>query len=260
MLTSNFYGSLLLNTFNGITAQGRSELWIGLFQTDPGPRGDGGIEITYEGYTRQPITFSVPYLENNNITIINDTDILWEKSPSNAGEVRYIGIFDSPVIGAGNMYLRAELTIPMNIRENHQPSILQSDTQYEFLGNFTDEFKTRALNVLRGITFAGMEPHLALFSGDPQEGGAEMHWPSYERVGIDFAQPSIQNEVVSLTNTNLLRFPTPTITAGLKSYAAIMDSSTGGQPMTTYRFTIEEIIHPNYVPQVNIGDVFISLS
>jgi len=261
MVATHFYEALGLNTFNGITAVGIPNIFVALYATDPGDTGQGGIELQYPEYSRQPLVLTPPFAEGGGIAVRNVGDILWSESTADVGQARFIGILDSGVVGSGNMLLRGELTIPLDIRAGRQPSIAQGDIMFIHSGATTVEFKTRFLNICRGLNMLGISPHMALFDGDPEAGGSELSGPTYSRPNIIFNTPSIQPAgFTEIANTNEVQFPRPTTTWGNKAWAAIMDSQVGGQAIVKVQFAVPEIIAPNHVPIHNPGNIRISLN
>jgi len=221
---SRHFSSQVLNTFRGITAAGIPQLWIGLFINDPTASGTG-IEVAYTGYERQPVEFTPPALFNGQISIMNTTDITWPVSDASTPDVTHVGIFDNNL--TGNMLLRGSLTVPLQIRPQQQPSILQGDVIYWGRGDFTESFRTAYLNILRGITLQGFTPRLALFNNEPERGGAELSGENYSRPEAVFATPvQAENGVMVIRNTSPVIFPRPMGTWGLWTHHAVMRGDT----------------------------------
>lgn len=255
MFATDFFGTKVLNTFNGTTALAQPRYYCGLFLSNPGKSGVTGNEIAYAGYTRPEITFIAPYADNNAINIRNSNDLLWGVAPSDVGIATHIGIFDSAISGSGNMWLFGELTLPLEIRANQQPSIYAGDVIYFITGNFSDTFKTRILNLMRGTNIPGFTPHLALFDGDPEAAGGELAGGSYARPEITFNAPSAQiGGQMQIQNTNLVRFPAPSTPWGLWAWDGIMDAIAGGNLVIKMPNPTPEILQKNYVPMVNPSD------
>jgi len=261
MFASHFFESRILNTFNGITAVGAGNLFIALFMSNPGNTGLQGIEVNYSGYARQPIAFGVPYDESGGIGVKNTDALLWNPAPSDVGQARFIGIFDSATVGSGNMYLYGELTVPLDIRAGQQPSIYTGDVLYFIHGDFSRHFMTAILNVLRNQNLNGFAPHMCLFDGDPEGTGIELSGGSYARPAINFGAPVVQvGNQTQIENTNIVRFPSPTTTWGTWAWSGIRDAASGGNLITKLPNAFTEVIHPNYVPQLGVGDCRISLN
>jgi len=235
-------------------------LFVGLFLSNPTNTGAAGTELSYSGYARQPITFSEPSATTlpsiqvqGGLSIHNTETITWESAPSAAGTVRFIGIFDSAV--GGNMLLYGELAVPLAIGSDQQPSILGQDIIYFAIGDSSLLFKTQILNLLRGETMPGSTPHLALFSGDPENAGVELSGPSYARATATFGAPAVQVGGQSqIANTNFIQFPIPLAAWGNWAWDGVMSAATGGVLLFKFQNPNPEIVHRNYVPQVHIGE------
>jgi hypothetical protein len=261
LYATTFFETKILNTFNNITAVGEGPLFVGLFLSNPRDSGTEGIEVGYAGYMRMPVTFSVPFEINSNIGIRNENDLLWPPAPSDIGQVRYIGVLDSPVAGAGNMLLYGELTLPLDIRQSQQPSIYAGDITYFLLGCFSKHFQTRIFNVIRGQNLSGFTPHLALFDGDPEESGVELAGLAYSRPEMAFSPPSKQPSGHSeIQSSGLVRFASPMGIWGMWAFDGLMDSALSGNLVTKAQNPTAELIRKNYVPQVNPGDYRVALN
>ena len=255
MFATNFFESQILNTLRNVTLPGYGDLFVGLFLSSPGETGSAGIEVQYNGYTRLPVSFTPPFEESGGMGIRNTNDMLWQSATSDVGQARFIGILDSATVGSGNMLLYGELTIPLDIRSGQQPSIYTGDILYFITGDSSRHFKTRVLNVLRNQSLAGFIPHVALFDGDPELTGVELSGPSYSRVAVTFTPPQEQiGGQMSVVNSNLLRFPSPTTPWGNWAADGLMDASTGGNLIFKAINPMPEVIQRNYVPQVAAGD------
>jgi len=195
------------------------------------------------------------------MNIRNVNDLLWAIAPSDVGTARFIGIFDSAVPGSGNMWLFGELTIPLEIRANQQPSIYAGDILYFSSGTFADAFQTRILNLLRGTNIPALAPHLALFDGNPQSGGGELSGGAYDRPAIAFNSPVAQpGGQMQIQNTAITRFPAPTTTWGLWAWDTIMDTDTGADMLIVMQNPNPETLQKNYVPMVNAGDYRVAIT
>ena len=255
---THFFEAQILNTLRNITAVGYSSLFVGLFVTNPTNTGAAGIEISYANYERQPIQFTPPAPEGSSIGIRNSNAIVFPTSAQDAGTVTHLGIFDSSI--GGNMLLFGDLTIPLQIQTNSNPSILQGDILYFSQGDFTNAFKTSYLNVLRNINLAGFISHLALFNNDPQMGGVELFGENYSRPSIPFSSPTVNVSGASVvSNSSSVIFPTPMNTWGNWTHSCIMTQAAGGEVAMTVQRIPETMIHRNYVPQFPESGISIAL-
>ncbi len=261
MYATNYFETQVLNTFNNTTFVAPSELYVALFLSNPTETGIAGNEVNYTGYTRVKVTFTSPYAESGGIGIKNNTDLLWNKSPADVGQARYIGIYDSQAIGSGNMLLYGELTIPLDIKANQQPSIYTGDILYYATGNFSTYFKTKIMNTLRSENLQGFSPYIALFDGDPEGSGAELTGGAYARVKIDFSSPSEQTGgQMLIQNTSALRFPSPTSVWGNWVYDGLKDGETSGNLILKSKNPVPEVIQKNYVPSIEVGEYKIMIN
>jgi len=254
MYSTQFFETQVLNTLRGRDLPGYPEVYLGLFMSNPGNTGTQGIEVQYSGYERLPVTFSSPYNEAGNRGIRSNVDLLWEPSPIDIGQVRFIGLMSSQLVGTGDMLAYGELTSPLDVRANQQPSIQAGDALFFLVGNASDSFKDRILNVLRGTQLDGFNPHWALFNGDPTQGGAELSGGAYARPSMSFSTPEVTaGEAMHIQNSNLVRFPAPTMPWGLWAWDCIMTAETGGEIVIQLPNPVPETILRNYVPQIRPG-------
>jgi hypothetical protein len=91
----------------------------------------------------------------------------------------------------------------------------------------TNYLEDAVLNaVLRNVSFTSPATvYVGLFTADPGEAGslaAEVSGGSYARVSVAFGAPSGG----TCANTGILTFPTATVSWGIVTYAAILDSGT----------------------------------
>ncbi len=261
MYATNYFETMVLNAFNKVTAAGISKLYVALFFNNPGESGTDGVEVSYTGYTRQPITFTVPYAESGGIGIKNAADILWDTAPNDVGEARFVGIYDSQTLNSGNMLLYGELTIPLDIKANQQPSLYAGEILYISQGDFSIAFKTKYLNILRGQNLIGFTPHLALYDGDPESNGIELSGGAYARAPVTFGAPTMQvSGYAQIQNANQVRFNSPTSAWGLWAYTGIKDALNSGELVLKRVYASPETIQKNYVPQFNAGSIKVALN
>lgn len=101
MFASNFFENVMINLMRNQNYTAPSTYYLGLFITSPTDTGTAGQEISYSGYQRQVIEFSSPTASGSSLTVQNVDMISFPESPSNAGQVNFVGVFDS----SENMYL-----------------------------------------------------------------------------------------------------------------------------------------------------------
>jgi hypothetical protein len=213
-----------------------------------------GTEIQYTGYARLPITFDPPTVEGSRVSIRNNEQITFAKADINAGTVRHIGIFDSPT--GGNMFLYGNLTEDLPILQNESPVLLIDEVLFFSIGDLSTAYKTRLFNVVRGITLNGFIPHLSLFNGDPQSGGAELSGDNYSRVPVTFSAPVNESGSIAITrNTTRDEFNRPTSNWGNWTFTVIYDSISAGEPVFSQQRTIPKNITRGIMPYADPNDI-----
>lgn len=255
MYATNYFETAFLNTMRGITLSAPSKLYIGLFISNPGDEG-AGTEITYQGYARQPITFTTPAKDSDlsAIAIKNDLEITFPTSPTDAGTVTHIGILDSAV--GGNMWLYGEAREGLIINAREAPVVLAQEVIYYSTGNLSGLYKTALLNVFRRQSIAGYTPHLALFSGSPEAGGAEISGENYARVPLTMGAPAEQDSGQMLTsNAAAVKFPRPSTAWGMWDYTAIYDAASGGKPVWIIEKLPAKDLRKGCMPCVAAGEI-----
>ena len=260
MYATHYFEDKVLSVFSGAAFLAPSNLFVALYLNNPTDSGKAGTEVNYTGYTRQPITFTPIFEESGGLGIKNDNNLLYPESPVEAGTVRYIGIIDSPVAGAGNMLLYGELSDPMTIRSGQQPSIQIGDVLYYIVGNSSVWFKNQILSVLHGESIQSITPYLCLYDGDPENLGVELSGGAYERQFISFSSPVVlpTGQTIIQNNVDII-FPAPTSTWGVWAWDALRSASTGGNLVYKFRNPRAEELLKNYVPAVRAGQYRITI-
>lgn len=243
-----------LRTMLGSTFAAPSQVYIALFLSSPTDSGTGGTEMSYEGYARQIITFALPTVEGNGIGIRNSNQITFPQSPVNAGTVRFVGVYDS--ITGGNMYLFGELTEDLPITVGDSPVLLLNEVLFFGIGDLSNAYKTRLFNVIRGTSLPGFTPHIALFNGDPESGGAELAGSNYSRMPATFSAPIKEASGITIVrNTQRIDFPRPQQNWGNWTWTAIFNASTGGEPVWKQQRSSAKILNKGIMPFVEAGAI-----
>ena len=108
MSFSNTYETIILNwTFNASSVTRPTSWYIGLFTSDPG-EGQGGTEVSGNGYARQTATFTV---SGNTGTTSNTIE--YPASTGAWGTITHIAVYDAETSGVQIAY--AALTTPKTI-------------------------------------------------------------------------------------------------------------------------------------------------
>jgi hypothetical protein len=254
MYLSNFMETGFLNALRGITFAAPSQLYCGLFISNPTKSGAAGTELNYEGYRRLPIIFNPPTLETTQVVIKNREQLTYAQSPVAAGTVRYIGIYDS--ITGGNMYLYGSLTEDLQILQGENPVLLLNEVLFFSIGDLSSAYKIRLFNVVRGTSLQGITPHLALFNGNPQSGGAELAGDNYARVPVTFSAPVNESgSMAVIRNTTRNEFARPTSNWGNWTFTAVFDAMAAGEPVFLQQRSSGRMINRGIMPYAEDGDI-----
>lgn len=122
-----------------------------------------------------------------------------------------------------------------------------------------DHLETGFLNTLRGTTLtAPSRCYLALFLNDPGESGregAEIGYPGYARMQIEFSEPAAVTGGVGVKNVADITFAVPSEPVGTVTFIGIMDSLVGGNMLARAELTESLAIGANEPPVFLAGDV-----
>lgn len=240
MYATNYLEHLVLNTLRGQSAQAPTALYLALYHSNPGESGDAGAEVVYPGYARQPVTFSSPAVMNGGIGVQNVADITFPTTGIGLTPITHIGVLDSQT--GGNMLLYGEFTESVQIDANEAPVIIAGEAQWWMTGGMSSAFRTKVLNLFHGQSIGGFVPHLALFSGNPEDGGSELSGDNYARVALPFSAPTEQPGGQSIiTNSDQVNTPRASTAWGVWSYTAVYDGPTSGMPVYYAARTAKEV-------------------
>jgi hypothetical protein len=256
MRLSTFAETGFLNAMRGQNFGAPSQVYVGLFLTDPTDAGTGA-EIVYPGYARMPITFNLPSVEGSGIGIRNAGQITFARSDTDAGTVRHIGIFDA-IVG-GNMYLYGELTEEMPILNGEEPVLLVDEVLFFSIGNLSVAYKTRLFNVVRGHTLVGITPFCSLWNGSPELTGNELGGENYARIQLIFSAPAKEDSGISIIrNSTQVNFNRPTTNWGTWTVTAIHDAATAGEPVWWQERTPKSLTR-GIMPKIEVGAIGIGI-
>lgn len=228
MYATSYFENIILNLARGISAPAPSTMYLALFLSNPGEEG-GGVEVSYSGYARQPITFSAPAPVGEGIGIQNTASLTFPTAQSAVGSVTYVGVLDS--VTGGNMYVYGMLTEPLIVQAGIAPVVRAGAMQWISSGKLSNAYKAKVLNILRGTSCPGFNPYLALCSGSPEAGGAEFTGGSYARMPIEFSSPSEQTSgSMLIQNSAEIISATATATWGNLTHIAVYDAPSSGTP------------------------------
>lgn len=258
MQATNFFETEFLNIMKNITLSAPSSMYVGLYITNPTDEG-AGVEIDYEGYERQVINFSSAAEEDGIIQIKNLDQIKFPESGKDAGTVTYIGILDSKI--GGNMYAYAKLTEDLDVRTGEAPVLIAGEVVLYSSGNLSKSYKKKILNVFRGEGIRGIVPYVALFNGDPDDGGSELIGDNYQRTTIELSVPTqnASGQAVVFNSTEA-KFNRPTTSWGMWNHTAIMDSQSQGEPIFIHNRGLTKELKKGYMPIAEIGALKFALN
>lgn len=259
MYLTNYSERALLNSFLGISWNAPSKVYLGLFLSNPTDSGHDGVEVAYNGYNRQPIEFTEPKVSGKIVSTNNLNHISFSKATKEVGTITHAGIFDSQA--GGNMLAYAPLTESMSIGTDEAPTILNGELSLSFSQNFSLEYKKKILNIFRGQSIPGFTPHMALFNGDPDSGGAEITGDLYERQSLSFTTPiEGQTGYSEISLNTKATFPKPPTEWGLMDHLVIYDAAINGNPVMIKRRLNQITLKKGHTIILESGSVKISVN
>lgn len=259
MYATNYLEAAALNIMRGAAFTAPSTVYVGLYINNPGETGKEGVELSYTGYERMPITYTEPAEESGGIGVKNDSQITFATSEVDAGMASYIGISDSKV--GGNMLIYGKLTDDLEIRAGEAPVLLQGEIVHYLTGNLSRAYKVKLLNILRKQNITGFTPYLALFNGDPESGGAELSGDNYARVALAFTAPAESaGGQMTVSNSTAATFNRPTSAWGNWTFSAIYDAAANGLPVWTIAKDPAKEIKKGYMPTIAEGDIKVGIN
>lgn len=114
---SNYLETAILNAvLRGIPYSTPPTVYVALYTTDPTDE-DIGVEVSGEGYVRQPVTFGEP----SDGVVSNTEDILFPVASANWGTITHVGIRDAET--GGNLLFHSALEMPKTIEIGDQLKI-----------------------------------------------------------------------------------------------------------------------------------------
>lgn len=258
MYATNYFETAFLNTMKNITFAAPSQIFVGLYITNPTDEG-AGVEISYTGYERQQITFSNAAEEEGQIQIKNLEQIRFPETATDAGTVTHIGISDSKI--GGNMLAYGRLIEDLDVRAGEAPILLAGEVIMYSTGQLSKSYKKKMLNVLRGESITGIIPHVALFNGDPDNGGSELLGENYARVEVEFTVPTQNTSGQSVISNNAeIKFNRPSTGWGMWNHTAIMDNLTQGEPIWIHNRGLTKELKKGYMPLAEVGALKFALN
>lgn len=258
MFASDYFENGVLNTLKGITFVAPPDVYVALHTSDPTDTGTVGAEVSYAGYARKKITFTIPATESGGIGFKNDTEIKFAASETDSATVTHIRIMDSLV--GGNMLLYSKLNEDKPIRAGSAPVLRVSECVYWLTGDLSTAFVTKILNVLRGQSLIGFKPHLTLFNGSPQAGGSELSGGNFGRIEVEFGTPTegVGGQRI-IANSAVISTPVATANLGIFNHDVLYDNVSGGIPITIKAANVDTYNKGDMI-YYDIGDLKVGLN
>lgn len=259
MYACDYLENGVLNALRGMTFAAPANCYLALFLNDPGETGTGGTEISYTGYKRMAIDFSVPADSNGGMGVQNTVDITFPTPDAAVGTITHIGVMDS--LTGGNMLARGELVEPLVIGANEPPVFLAGDVLFYLTGNLSKAWKTKVLNIFRAQTLQGITPYFSLWNGSPEVSGSELSGDNYARVAITFGAPSeqISGQIIA-RNSLAAAFQRPSTAWGTWTYSAIYSAETAGEPVFIKALPEPVELKRGYMPTIAEGSVEVGIN
>ena len=259
MYACDYLENGVLNALRGVTFAAPAKCYLALYLNDPGEAGTAGTEVSYPGYQRMELDFSAPAASNGGIGVQNLTDITFPAPDAAAGTITHVGVLDS--LSGGNMLARGELVEPLVIGKDEPPVFLAGDVLFYLVGDLSQAWKTKVLNVLRGQSIQGVTPYLSLWNGSPESSGAELSGDNYQRVPITFGAPAEQpsGQIVA-RNSAAASFPRPSTAWGTWNWSAIYSAASSGEPVFVKALTEPVELKRGYMPTVAEGALEVGLN
>ena len=131
------------------------------------------------------------------------------------------------------------------------------------MASMTDFFEKKVLNTMLGTTAqAPSAVYVALYMSDPTETGTmgtEVAYSGYARQVVSFSSPSTVGSGVKCSNIGDVIFPMPPSAAGTVTYAAIMDSLTGGNMLIYSELNNPISLSAEMTPKFSAGDIVLNM-
>lgn len=227
MYLTNYSEDKILRAFLGATVRAPATIYAACYLSNPGETGQG-TEITYAGYERKPIAFSAPAEGTGGTSLANTADVAFPTASLAAGTITHCALMDS-VVG-GNMWAYITLDEPIVVSAGVAPLIQAQEWNYMGSGSFSNAYKAKYLNLLRGVDLAGFSPYICLYNGSPDQGGAELAGNGYARFPVTFSAPEVQSSGQSMIkNTGMASSPRSLESWGTWTHTAIADRASAGE-------------------------------
>ena len=227
MYATNYFEEQMLNLMHGQNIPAPANLYLELFQTNPGDDGTSGTPISYSGYARQEIVFGEPTTDGNGLSISNTALISFAESPINAGTVNYVGVYDAQI--GGNLLLYASLDTPLVVNANVSPVFRIGAVKWTWSGNLSPYYRNAIMKTLGGTNRTActgfLQPYIGLLNGDNEFSGN-----NYARIAAVMTTPEqvTGSGAAHIENTADITSPVATGNWGTINKIGIYSAATGG--------------------------------
>lgn len=261
MYASNYLENGILNVLRGVSFTAPAAVYLALFLSDPGEDGSSGMEISYSGYARMPINFSVPAAASGGgMSIKNIEQITFAAPGGAAGTITWVAILDS--LTGGNMLWRCSIEDdPPVTAANEPPVFMAGDVELILTGQLGNAYKTKVLNIFRGTSIAGITPYHSLWNGSPDNSGAELSGDNYARVQLTFGAPAEQaSGQLLIVNSAPASYNRPTANWGMWTHSALYDAASSGSPVYIVERPESKLVKKNYMPNIAVGAIQVGIN
>lgn len=259
MYASNYFEDAMLNLMRSQNITAPSNLYVGLFLSNPTDTGTAGTEISYTGYARQAITFSAPAASGAGLSTENTLAITFPESESAAGTITFVGIFDS--LTGGNMWLYGQLDSPLVVQTGVSPVFRAGALKWIWSGNLSTYYRTAVMNVLRGTSCSGFAPYIALCNGDPTGSGNEFSGNNYSRFAVSMTAPAQQTSGTDqVQNSAEVISPIASGNWGTLNTIAIYDAAAGGNAYAVISLGTSYNMTTGYAAGFHAGDLQVNIN
>ncbi len=259
MYATNYFENAMLNLMRGTSITAPATMYLALFLSNPGDTGTEGTEITYSGYARQAITFSTPADTGNRYVTQNTALITFPESPTSAGTITYVAVYDS--LSGGNMWLYGQLDTPLQVQTGVSPVFRANSLKWLWGGNLSTYYKIAIMNVLRGTNCSGFSPYVALCNGDPTGAGNEFSGNNYARISVTMTAPEQQASGTALSqNSADIISNIATGNWGNMDTVAIYDASSSGHAYAIIELGTSYNVTSGYQVGFHAGDLQMNIN
>ena len=250
MHATNYLQQAMLNVARGVDMINPGGFYIGIYTSDPTVSGTAGTEVSYSGYVRQLVNWTITNNAGDSSgKIENTSQISFPIIPRNTVQtVTHVGILDSPTPGEGNMYLFAPLATPVPLQDTVRLFFAARALKWVLSGVLHYYYRAYFLPFFNGSAdITGFDAYLALGGSNDSEPSANY---GYERQAL-LLSLSATGGVNRIYNTVNIDFPECTNSWGSITSIMIKDAASGGR--TFAKIPLEQSFTPTRGSQVRVN-------